>query len=93
MQVSFVNYEEFSDETLKDTDGVIVNNYIQGEPTISFIFEPYNYQQQISLLTGFTSDYIDGNTFEDNQIVKQMASYPDDGSIRVIDDTVVVKFN
>ncbi len=93
MSVSFVNYEEFSDATLKDTDGVVVNNYIQGEPTVSFIFEPYNYQTQISLLTGFTPDYIDGDEFEDNQLVNQMPSYPDDGSIQVIDNTVVVKFN
>lgn len=41
---------------------------------------------------GYEPERISGNGFKDNELVKEMPTYPNDGSIRIIDDTVVVKF-
>ena len=41
---------------------------------------------------GFAPNYVSSKHFKDLEEVKQMPDYPDDGSIRIINDTVVVKW-
>ena len=41
---------------------------------------------------GFTPEFADAKKFENNSIVQSMPRYPNDGSIRIIDNTIVVKF-
>ena len=41
---------------------------------------------------GFTPEFADAKKFENNSIVQSMPRYPDDGSIKIIDNTIVVKF-
>lgn len=88
MPISFIDIEGFSDSTLKDLDQPSV---IQ-TTTNKLFLQSYNYKKQIAVLTGFSPDYIDAEEYANNEIVKNMPSYPDDGSIRVIDNAVVVKF-
>lgn len=92
MCVSFVNIEHFSDLTLKDTESFVINNSIFGSSTSMFFLESYNYQEQIAVLTGFSPEYKDPNVYIGNKEVMKMPAYPDDGSIKVIDNTVIVKF-
>lgn len=42
---------------------------------------------------GFNPVTIDQTEFENSPIVKNMPCYPDDGSIKVINNVVVVKFS
>ena len=41
---------------------------------------------------GFDPKYVDQKAFRTLEEVEEMPSYPDDGSIRIIDDTVVIKW-
>ena len=48
--------------------------------------------EYISLWCGFTPVSADSKDFENLPEVQEMPSYPDSGSIRMIDGTLVVKF-
>lgn len=41
---------------------------------------------------GYAPRFVDGKKFENNSIVQSMPSYPNDGSIRIINNVIVVKF-
>ena len=58
----------------------IVNSYIE------------NSRAFMKYWCGFSPRFIDAKLYENNSIVKTMPSYPDDGSIKIIDNVVVVKF-
>lgn len=45
----------------------------------------------LSIWCGFSPEYVDAESFENMKEVEEMPVYPDDGSIRIINNTVVVK--
>lgn len=92
MPVSFIDIENLEDKSLKDTDEVDIDGLSVDLYTHELMLEEYNYKKQISIYTGFTPEYKDSSLFENNLEVQNMPSYPDDGSIQIIDGTVVVKF-
>ena len=51
----------------------------------------YSWQDFLTLWCGFTPPYADGEAFADLPEVQAMPGYPDAGSVRMIDGTVVVK--
>ena len=53
----------------------------------------YSWQDFLTLWCGFTPPYADGETFADLPEVQAMPGYPDAGSIRIVNGTVVVKLN
>ena len=59
-----------------------VNGYVNDYTWIKFMKQ----------WTGYSPTVIDAAAFAEIDEVKQMPSYPDDGSIAIINDTVVVKF-
>lgn len=87
LRVVYVNEGRLLDETLKPIDAF---DACRVGPEMM----PYNYawKQFMHLWCGFSPELADAAEFEDLPEVQQMTSYPDDGSIRVIDGTVVVKF-
>ena len=50
-----------------------------------------NMLNNLSIWCGFSPEYVDSGRFADTKEVQEMPCYPDDGSIRIIDNTVVVK--
>ena len=50
-----------------------------------------NMLNDLEIWCGFSPDYVDPGRFEEMKEVQEMPCYPDDGSIRIIDNTVVVK--
>lgn len=53
----------------------------------------YMYRDFMAFWCGYNPDYVTNTTdLENSPEVQKMPSYPKDGSIKVIDDTVVVKF-
>ena len=53
----------------------------------------YSWQDFLTLWCGFTPPYADGSDFADLPEVQAMPGYPDDGSVRMVAGTVVVKLN
>jgi len=58
-----------------------------------YLYNNYAFITYMKVWCGFYQAEIDDYTyFENNLQVQQMPSYPDDGSIKIIDDVIVVKF-
>ena len=53
----------------------------------------YSWQDFLTLWCGFTPPYADGEDFADLPEVQAMPGYPDNGSVRMVAGTVVVKLN
>ena len=78
--------ENLSDRILTDYDYPVTN------PFNMDLVNAYNWQRFVEYWCGFDMVNGDSTKFEDNEVVKEMPGYPDDGSIRILDDTIVVKF-
>lgn len=50
-----------------------------------------NLKNCLSIWCGFSPEFVDAESFENMKVVEEMPAYPDDGSIRIINNTVVVK--
>ena len=94
MPVAFINEKHLSDTSFK------VGNYGAFR---SITYVPYNmdapeyvnnyrWKLFMSQWLGFAPTIANAESFSGMAEVEQMPSYPDDGSIRIINDTVVVKF-
>jgi hypothetical protein len=91
MPVSFVIAENI--------DSTRTANYIFADlaiiPYDNWLTNPFNMKRNmvnsLSIWCGFSPQYVDSGRFASMQEVQEMPCYPDDGSIRVIDNTVVVK--
>ena len=54
----------------------------------------YNFMRYMELWTGFKSRNFKFNVDVGNkEIVKEMKCYPDDGSIKLVDDKIIIKFS
>ena len=91
MPVSFVIAENI--------DSTRTANYIFADlaiiPYDNWLTNPFNMKRNmvnsLSIWCGFSPQYVDSGRFASMQEVQEMPCYPDDGSIRIIDNTVVVK--
>ena len=90
MPVSFVMTDNI--------DNTVTNNQdfddIKILPFINSQIDPYmkrNMLNNLSVWCGFSPEYVDSEHFEKMREVEEMPCYPDDGSIRIIENTVVVK--
>ena len=54
--------------------------------------DSYVWRDYIDTWLGYRPQYTDASSFEKRQEVLDMPSYPADGSIKIIDGVVVVKF-
>lgn len=78
--------DNLSDRILTDYDYPVTN------PFNAPIVNAYNWQRFVEYWCGFDMDNADPAEYESHSEVVDMPSYPDDGSIKVIDEVVVVKF-
>lgn len=87
--IAFINAEQKFNEAdeIDSRFDMIVTNPYNAEMVNS-----YNWDDFMKLWVGFDPSFAKSEDFEDNEIVRDMPSYPDDGSIQVIDSVVVVKF-
>ena len=58
-----------------------------------FCFSYHGWQEYISLWCGFDPIYEDGAKYAELPEIQAMPDYPDNGSIKMINDVVVVKLN
>ena len=94
LPVAFVNEMHASDTSLQMGDYGAYDSI----GYVPYILDPLDYLNNYRWMlfmkqwTGFSPQAADAKLFQDMEEVQQMPSYPDDGSIRIIGDTVVVKF-
>ncbi len=90
LPVSFINKESLYDESLWEMDdmGIRILPYY----TTSGIINDYAWNYYIRNWCGYDPVTVDGNEFKDNDEVIKMPEYPDDGSIKIVDETIIVKF-
>lgn len=69
--------------------GSYVNVYPFSLPTV---INNYNWQTFMKATVGFNPNIVDTDYIKDLSLVDSMPAYPADGSVKVIDDVVVVKF-
>ena len=79
-QLGYIEYVSF--KKYRTTYSKNVNGYVNDYTWIKFMKQ----------WTGYSPTVIDAAAFAEIDEVKQMPSYPDDGSIAIINDIVVVKF-
>ena len=91
LPVSFIN------ETMKQNSvDIIQHNY--DYPCLNPFYYPIvnsyveNSRAFMKHWCGFSPRFVNSKIYESNSIVNEMSCYPDDGSIKIIDDVVVVKF-
>lgn len=92
--IAFVNERSISDTSLQSGDNGIMQNigYVPYNLNVNGYVNNYTWISFMRQWTGYTPTVVDASPFSEMDEVKEMPSYPDDGSIVIINDTVVVKF-
>ncbi len=90
--VAFVNAKHISDTSVKPGDDGALSDITYNTYRFDVIgyINSYSWLKFMQQWTGYAPTVVEG--FDELEEVKKMPSYPDDGSIQIIDDTVVVKF-
>lgn len=87
--IAFVNARQKInnvDEIDSQFDPIVTNPYHES------IVNNYAWEDYMSLWIGFEPDFADPADYDVDEKVQKMPSYPDDGSIQILDDVIVVKF-
>ncbi len=92
--VVFVNEQKITDKTLQSGDDGSLRNigYYPYCFDVNGYVNDYAWIDFMKQWTGYSPIVIDAAPFSELDEVKEMPSYPDDGSITIINKTVVVKF-
>lgn len=88
----FIDGGHIEDKSIYEIDNL---SYIKMYPYDAGLYEyinNYEWKTFMKRWCGYNPVIVDGSDLENNDEVKQMACYPDDGSIKVVDNRVVVRF-
>lgn len=89
--VAYINAGSISDESLHNIqcfEEIRIQPWVGTVDTVN----DYVWWEYMELWCGYGPAQADASAFIENPIVQNMPSYPDDGSIMVIDNVIVVKF-
>ena len=93
LPVAVLNIQNLNDKNVphvKQCDFVTVIPY---NDTQSDFISNYKWEDFMKMWCGYEPDYVeDTSEIENNLVVTAMPSYPDSGSIKIVDDVIVVKF-
>ena len=91
LPVTFVNERKIHDKSFSEDENL---ECIEIPPYLSmdFLINDYSWKEFLRNWTGYEANYVAPKSFELLSEVKDMPSYPTSGSIKIINDTVVVKF-
>ncbi len=94
MQVAFVNGYNITDATLQSGDAGAMSDigYAAYSADVRGYVNDWNWINFMRQWTGFSPVIADAVPYYENDEVSAMPSYPDKGSIKVIDNVIVVKF-
>lgn len=89
--VTFVNTGKNRDKTITKIEEFDDLN-LAGSRRLRTTVKDYASRSFINTWCGFSPKWADARLFHDLPEVQEMTHYPDDGSIKVVNQTVVVKF-
>ena len=92
LPVAFLNRENMEDQNLYTLEELQFLSLGTFEPDIRTYLNDWAWQAFLARWCGFEPRYAEETQVAAWPEVEQMPRYPDDGSIRVIHDTIVVKF-
>jgi len=87
----FIDGSRIEDKSIYDIENLDYINLIQYDELYYYI-NNYEWKTFMKRWCGYDPVIVDGSDLQNNEEVKAMACYPDYGSIKVIDDRVVVRF-
>ena len=92
LPVAFLGGEHIADRTLANIDELdFIHLDSYGETSESYI-NSYSWTVFMERWCGYGPEYHDGSGLRDLPEVRDMPHYPDDGSIRIVQDVIVVNF-
>lgn len=91
MKLAVVNHRENADPTLVEIEE-LSGFTIEPIRDIRSMVDAYSFREFVNMWCGFDMEVVDGAAFAALPEVEAMPHYPDDGSMCIIDDTVVIKF-
>lgn len=90
-QIAYINRENKDDKTAYQStpiQGIVLNPY-----NFDDLYNNYTWRSYMMVWCGFCQPEIsDYSVYDNHPAIEAMPSYPDDGSIKIIDNVVVVKF-
>lgn len=89
--VAFINAQQISSSAMRPIAG-FEGMEIEPVDGVATLVNVYSWKEFMHYWCGFCPESADPAVFETMPQVEDMPHYPDDGSIRIIDNTVVVKF-
>lgn len=92
LPVVFINPTEKRDESLNDIEEFYTIGYLPYDFRVEDYINNYRWLSYIHQWCGYEPVIAEEDDFKDLEEVKNMPHYPDDGSIKIINDTVVVNF-
>ena len=90
--VVYINEQKINDSTIGEVSELGIVTIPPYHLNAMDSLNNYAWKSCVKLWTGFSPELKEAKDFENLQEVKAMPSYPNDGSIKVINNTVVVKF-
>lgn len=89
LPITYIKYGDIKDQSLYEMeiwDEFYIHPYCSTDYAVTYAWEGY-----IRYWLGFNPERRDSNEFVNLEEVREMPVYPDDGSIKIINDTIVVK--
>lgn len=91
LPVVFINWPGINDSSIKTADAFRDIKIIPYGDTSELIGN-YAWQRFMEYWCGYCPTVLDAAPYQENEEVLAMPSYPDDGSIKIIDGVIVIKF-
>lgn len=92
MKIAFLNRKNMKDQNLYNLDELDFLSLGTYDADLQTYLNDWAWEEFLERWCGFEPEMMDPALVEDWEEVKNMPAYPDDGSIRVIRDIVVVNF-
>lgn len=91
MKIAYINEDVKHDSSIPKTeefDSIYIHPY-----HMSSLLEDYHFRRIMERQIGFYPEKVESGYYEKLDEVKNMPSYPNEGSIKIFDDVIVIKFN
>ena len=88
--VVMINERNLTDKNFQNLSWL--KNYIRPYFHSYKLLNDYAWRDFLNIWCGYKPEYLDASNFENLEVVKNMPHYPDKGAIKVVNETVIIKF-
>lgn len=93
LPVAVLNIDKINDKNISHVEQYDFIKVIPYDDSNELFLSNYKWQDFMKMWCGYEPEYIEDTTeLENNPLVKEMPSYPDSESIKIIDNIIVVNF-